>query len=106
MKDKAYLEFAVEKYEKRKKELLIEKESGEYKRNALKSGPNNVEKAKNLLTHLTQSSQNEPSSCKGAYGRNPEQGKTKKVSQVAWQVLKITLLFHILGRIEVGERSQ
>jgi len=39
LKDKAYLEFALKRYEEREKELreLIEKESNEYKRNALKS---------------------------------------------------------------------
>ena len=39
LKDKAYLEFALKKYEEREKELreLVEKESNEYKRNALKS---------------------------------------------------------------------
>jgi len=56
LKDKAYLEFALKRYEEREKELreLIERESSEYK-------------------------------------RNPEQGETKKVSQVAWQVLKVAL---------------
>jgi IS605 OrfB family transposase len=101
LKDKEYLEFALEKYEKREKELteLIEKESNEYKRNALKSELKNVEYAKKLLTNLLQSPQSEPSSCEGANGRNPEQGETEKVSQVAWQVLKVALLFPILGRV-------
>jgi IS605 OrfB family transposase len=101
LKDKAYLEFALKRYEEREKELkeLIEKESNEYKRNALKSELKNVQNAKKVLTHLVQSLQSEPSSCKGAYGRNPEQGETKKVSQIAWQVLKVALLFPILGRI-------
>jgi hypothetical protein len=57
------------------------------------------EDAKKLLTNLIQSLQSEPSGCEGANGRNPEQGETKKVSQVAWQVLKVALLFPILGRI-------
>jgi len=101
LKDKAYLEFALKRYEEREKELreLIEKESNEYKRNALKSELRSVEDAKELLTHLIQSLQNEPSSCEGANGRNPEQGETKKVSQVAWQVLKVALLFPILGKV-------
>jgi len=101
LKDKAYLEFALEKYEKREKELteLIEKESNKYKRNALESELKNVQNAKKLLTHLVQSLQSESSSCEGAYGRNPEQGETKKVFQVAWQVLKVALLFPILGRV-------
>jgi IS605 OrfB family transposase len=101
LKDKAYLEFALKKYEEREKELreLIEKESNEYRRNALKSELRSVENSKKLLTNLVQSLQSEPSGCEGAYGRNPEQGETKKVSQVAWQVLKVALLFPILGRI-------
>jgi IS605 OrfB family transposase len=101
LKDKAYLEFALKRYEEREKELreLIEKESNEYKRNALKSELRNVEYAKELLTNLIQSLQSESSSCKGANGRNPEQGETKKVSQVVWQVLKVALLFPILGKV-------
>jgi len=101
LKDKAYLEFALKRYEEREKELreLLEKESNEYKRNALKSELRNVQNGKNLLANLVQSLQSEPSSCEGAYGRNPEQGETKKVSQVAWQVLKVALLFPILGKV-------
>jgi len=101
LKDKAYLEFALEKYEKREKELteLIEKESNEYKRNTLKSELRSVEYAKKLLTNLIQSLQSEPSSCEGANGRNPEQGRGDKASSVAWQVLKVALLFPILGRV-------
>jgi len=101
LKDKAYLEFALKRYEEREKELreLIEKESNEYKRNALESELKVVENSKKLLVNLLQSLQSEPSSCEGANGRNPEQGETKKVSQVAWQVLKVALLFPILGRV-------
>jgi IS605 OrfB family transposase len=101
LKDKAYLEFALERYEEREEELreLLEKETNEYKRNAIKSELKNVEYAKKLLTNLIQSLQSEPSFCEGAYGRNPEQGETKKVSQSAWQVLKVALLFPILGKV-------
>jgi IS605 OrfB family transposase len=101
LKDKAYLEFALKRYEEREKELVepIEKESNEYKRNALESELRSVEKAKKVLTHLIQSLQGESSSCEGADGRNLKQGETKKVSQIAWQVLKVALLFPILGRI-------
>jgi len=52
-----------------------------------------------LLTNLIQSLQSKPSSCEGAYGRNPKQGETKKVSQSACQVLKVALLFPILGKV-------
>jgi IS605 OrfB family transposase len=101
LKDKAYLEFALKRYEEREKDLgeLIEKENNEYKRNALRSELKSVENGKNLLVNLIQSLQSESSSCEGAYGRNPKQGETKKVSQVAWQVLKVALLFPILGKV-------
>ena len=58
MKDKAYLEFALKRYEEREKELkeLIEKESNEYKRNALKSEPKVVENARKLLANFIQTS--------------------------------------------------
>ncbi len=84
LKDRTYLEFALKRYEEREKELveLIEKESNEYKRNAIKSELRSVEDAKELLTNLIQSLQSEPSGCEGANGRNP-----------AWQVLKVALLF-------------
>jgi len=90
LKDKAYLEFALKRYEEREKELteLVEKESNEYKRNALESELRSVEKAKELLANFIQSLQSEPSGCEGANGRNP-----------AWQVLKVALLFPILGKV-------
>jgi len=101
LKDKAYLEFALKKYEEREKELteLLGKETNQYKRNALKNELRNIQNAKNLLVNLLQSLQSESSSCEGANGRNSEQGETKKVSQVAWQVLKVALLFPILGKV-------
>jgi len=102
LKDKAYLEFALKRYEEREKELreLIEKESNEYKRNALESELKVVENSKKLLVNLLQSLQSEPSSCEGANGRNPEQGRVAKTTlQSAWQVLKVALLFPILGRV-------
>jgi Hypothetical protein len=90
LRDKTYLEFALKRYEEREKELteLVEKETNEYKRNALKSELRSVENAKKLLTNLLQSLQSEPSSCEGANGRNP-----------AWRVLKVALLFPILGKV-------
>ena len=100
MRDKAYLEFALRKYEEREKELieLIATESNEYKRNALESELRSVEYAKNVLVNLLQSLQSEPSSCEGAYGRNPEQGRVAKTTlQSAWRVLKI-------GRASCRER--
>jgi IS605 OrfB family transposase len=102
LKDKAYLEFALKKYEEREKELieLITTESNEYKRNALRSELRSVEDARKLLVNLIQSLQSEPSSCEGANGRNPEQGRVAKTTlQSAWQVLKVALLFPILGKV-------
>jgi IS605 OrfB family transposase len=89
LKNEEYLKFALERYEKREEKLskLKKKESNEYKRNALKSELRSVKKAKKLLTDLL-SLQGESSSCEGAYGRNP-----------AWQVLKVALLFPILGKV-------
>jgi IS605 OrfB family transposase len=101
LKDRTYLEFALKRYEERENELkeLLEKEINEYKRNATKSELRSVEDAKKLLVNLIQSLQSESSSCEGAYGRNPEQGRGIKASSSAWQVLKVALLFPILGRI-------
>jgi len=101
LKDKAYLEFALKRYEEREKELkeLLEKETNEYKRNALKSELMSVENARKLLANLIQSLQSESGSCEGANGRNPEQGRGSIASSSAWQVLKVALLFPILGRV-------
>ena len=101
LKDKAYLEFALKRYEEREEELteLLGKETNEYKRNALESELRSVEYARKLLTNFIQSLQSEPSSCKGANRRNPERGETKKVFQSAWQVLRVALLFPILGKV-------
>jgi len=102
LKDKAYLEFALKRYEEREKELreVIEKESNEYKRNALESELKNVQNARKLLANLVQSLQSKPSGCEGANGRNPEQGRVAKTTlQSAWQVLKVALLFPILGKV-------
>jgi len=96
LKDKAYLEFALKRYEEREKELreLLEEETNQYKRNAIKSELKSVENPKNLLVNLIQSLQSESSECEGANGRNP-----------AWQVLKVALLFPILGRIPPRDLS-
>jgi len=101
LKDKTYLEFALKRYEEGEEKLreLIEKESNEYKRSALESELKNVQYAKKLLTNLIQSLQSESSSCEGAYGRNSEQGRGSKASSFAWQVLKVALLFPILGKV-------
>jgi len=108
LKDKAYLEFALKSYEDREEKLreLIEKETNQYKRTALESEAKIVEKARKLLTNLIQSLQSEPSGCEGANGRDPEQGRVAKTTlQSAWQVLKVALLFPILGRIPPRDLS-
>ena len=51
-----------------------------------------------LLINLIQSLHIKQSPCEIAYGRNSEQEETKKVSQSAWRVLKVALLFPILGK--------
>ncbi len=101
LKDKAHLEFALKRYEEREKELreLLEEETNQYKRNAIKSELRSVENAKKLLVNLVQSLQSESSGCEGANGRNPEQGRGNLASSVAWQVLKVALLFPILGKV-------
>jgi IS605 OrfB family transposase len=101
LKDKAYLEFALKRYEEREKDLreLIEKEDNEYKQNALKSELRSVENGKNLLVNLLQSLQGKPNSCEGTYGRNPKQGRGSIASSVVWVVLKVALLFPILGKV-------
>ncbi len=54
LRDKTYLEFALKRYEEREKELieLLEEETNQYKRNALKSELRNVQNGKKLLVHL------------------------------------------------------
>jgi len=97
-----YLEFALKRYEEREKELreLLEEETNQYKRNALESKLRSVKDAKKLLTNFIQSLQSEPSSCEGTNGRNPEQGRVAKTTfQSAWQVLRVVLLFPILGKV-------
>ena len=87
---------------KREKELreLLEEETNQYKRNALESELRNVENARKLLANFIQSLQGEPSSCEGANGRNLEQGRVAKTTlQSAWQVLRVALLFPILGKV-------
>jgi transposase, IS605 OrfB family, central region len=108
LKDKAYLEFALKRYEERERELteLVEKETNEYKRNALESELRSVENVRELLSNLIQSLQSESSSCEGANGRNPEQGRVAKTTlQIAWQVLKVALLFPILGKVLLRDLS-
>jgi len=101
LKNKAYLEFALKRYEESEKELreLLEEETNQYKRNALESELRSVESSKKLLTNFIQSLQSEPSGCEGAYGRNPEQGRGNLASSSAWRVLKVALLFPILGKV-------
>jgi len=101
LSDREYLEYAIYTYEEKEKELKekLKKETNKYKRNAINSELKQVKKAKELLLEKLKSLQDEPSSCEGAEGRNPKRGETKKVSQSAWQVLKVALLFPVLGKV-------
>ncbi len=59
-----------------------------------------MEDAKELITDLIQSLQSESSGCEGVNGRNPEQERVAKTTlQIAWQVLRVALLFPILGKV-------
>jgi hypothetical protein len=86
-------------WKEKRQGTLVSMETNQYKRNALESEAKTVENAKELLTNLIQSLQIEPSSYKGADGRNSEQGEPKEVPQSAWQVLRVALLFPILGKV-------
>jgi len=101
LSNKEYLEYAIYTYEEKEKELKeqLKKETNQYKRNAINSELKQVQKAKDLLLEKLKSLQDEPSSCEGAKGRNPKQGETKKVSQSAWQVLKVAFLFPVLRKV-------
>jgi hypothetical protein len=94
------------KKEKRNLRKLVERESSEHKRKALESELKSVEYAKKLLINLIQSPHSEPSGCEGTDGRNLKQGMVVKTTlQSAWQVLKVSLLFPILGRIPPRDLS-
>jgi len=107
LSDREYLEYAIYTYEKKEKELKekLKKETNQYKRNAINSELKQVQKAKELLLEKLKSLQSEPSSCEGAKGRNPKRGETKKVSQSAWQVLKVALVLPLLGKFFVRDFS-
>jgi len=107
LSDKEYLEYAIYTYTEKEEELKeqLKKETNQYKRNAINSELKQVQKAKELLLEKLKSLQGEPSSCEGAKGRNPKRGETKKVSQSAWQVLKVALLFPALGKSFVRDFS-
>ena len=94
LSDREYLEYALYTYEEKEKELKekLKKETNQYKQNAIKSELKKVQNEKSLLLERLESLQSEPSSCKGASGRNPKQVKS------AWQVLKVAFLFPILGK--------
>jgi len=101
LSDREYLEYAICTYEEKEKELKekLKKETNQYKRNAINSELKQVQKAKDLLLEKLKSLQGEPSSCEAIDGRNPKQGETKKVSQSAWQVLRVAFLFPVLGKV-------
>jgi hypothetical protein len=101
---KAYLEFILKRYEEKELRELLEKETNQYKRNALESELKDEKNARKLLINLYESLQSEPGSCEGADGRNPEQEETK-VSQSAWQVSRVALLLSVLGKVLPSDLS-
>jgi len=103
LSDREYLEYAICTYEEKEKELKekFKKETNQYKRKAIKSELTKIQREKDLLI---QSLQSEPSSCKGADGRNPKQGLVK-ASQSAWQVLRVALVLPLLERSFVRDFS-
>jgi len=101
LSDSEYLEYALYCYEEKERELKenLKKETNQYKQNAIKSELKKVQKEKSLLLARLESLQSEPSSCVEAKGRNSAQGEVAKTtSQSAWRVLRVALLFPVLGR--------
>jgi len=94
LSDKEHLEYALYCYEEKEKELKenFKKETNKYKQNAIKSELKKVQSEKSLLLARLQSLQSEPSWGKEANGRNSNS------HHKAWQVLKVALLFPVLGR--------
>ena len=105
--NKEYLEYAIYTYEEKEKELKekLKKGSNQYKQKAIRSELKRVQTEKEMLFRRLQSLQSEPSSCEGAEGRNPKQGETKKVSQSAWQVLRVAFVLPLLGKFFVRDFS-
>ena len=106
LSDKEYLEYAIYTYTEKERELReqLKKETNQYKKNAINSELKEVQKAKAVLLERFQSLQSEPSSCKGADGRNPKQGLVK-TSQSAWQVLRSALVLPLLEKFFVRDFS-
>jgi len=106
LSDKEYLEYAIYRYEEKEKELKekLKKGSNQYKQKAIRSELKRVQTEKEMLFRRLQSLQSEPSSCKGADGRNPKQGLVK-ASQSAWQVLRVALVLPLLERPFVRDFS-
>ncbi|WP_448583749.1 hypothetical protein [Thermocrinis sp.] len=107
LSDREYLEYAIYCYEEKEKELKekLKKETNHYKKNSINSELKKVQSEKRVLLKEFESLQGEPSSYEGAYGRNSKQGETKKVSQSAWQVLKVALVLPLLEKPFVRDFS-
>jgi len=99
LSDDEYLSYAIESYEEKEKELKekFNKETNKYKRNAINSQLKTIQNGKKILLDKLKSLHSEPSSCRGANGRNPKQGLAK-ANQKIWQVMKVAFLFPILGK--------
>jgi hypothetical protein len=85
------LQFALKRYEEREKELmeLLEEKTNQYKKNALGSELKSVENAKKLLTNFIKTFRTRQAPVSGPMEGIP-----------SWQVLKVALLFPILGRVK------
>jgi len=107
LSDREYLEYAIYTYTEKEEELKeqLKKETNQYKRNAINSELKQVQKAKGLLLEKLKSLQDEPSFCEAVNGRNPKRGETKKVSQSAWQVLRVAFVLPLLGKFFVRDFS-
>ena len=92
LSDKEYIEYALCSYEE-KEELKekLEKETNQYKQNAIKSELKEVSQAKVMILRRFQSLQSEPGRGKGADGRNSDSRYD------VWRVLKVAFLFPVLG---------
>jgi len=101
LSDREYLEYALYCYEEKERELKenLKKETNQYKQNAIKLELRELQEKKSLLLARLENLQSEPISCVEANGRNSAQGEVAKTtSQKDWQILKVALLFPVLGR--------
>jgi predicted RNase H-like nuclease (RuvC/YqgF family) len=97
LENSEYLNYTLQTLEDKKQKLKekLNREKNIYKKNPIKKELKEIEKGIKTI----QSLQSEPSFCKGANGRNSLQIKK------AWQVLKVALVFPVLGKSFVRDYS-